>query len=72
MRTQHAEHQRTERELRSVKTRIDGLKSACEAALAARQHAEETLNVQKVAGQAMLQRLQSHKAFQRLDAVLQS
>ena len=30
--------------------------------MAARQHAEETLNVQKVAGQAMLQRLQSRSA----------
>ena len=62
LRTQQAEHLKCARELRAVKGRVDGLKSACEAAMEARQHAEETLNVQKVAAQAMLQRLQSRSA----------
>lgn len=59
MRTQQSEHLKCARELRTLRGKVDGLRASCEAAKASRQHAEETLNVQKVATQAMLQRLQS-------------
>ena len=62
LRTQQAERLRCERELRQVRSKVDGLKAACDAATAARSHAEEQLDVQKVAAQAMLTRLQSRAA----------
>ena len=44
------------------KGKVESLRAACASAVAAKTHAEETLNVQKVAAQAMLQRLQSRSA----------
>jgi hypothetical protein len=55
LRTQQAERMRCERELRLLRSKVDGLKAAGDAAVAARTVAEEQLDVQKVAAQAMMQ-----------------
>ena len=62
LRTQQAEHLKCSRELRALKGKIDSLKAASEAARQGQLQAEESLSVQKVAAQAMMQRLQSRSA----------
>ena len=62
LRTQQAERMRCERELRLLRSKVDGLKAAGDAAAAAKGVAEEQLDVQKVAAQAMMQRLQARAA----------
>ena len=62
LRTAQAEHLKCQRELRALRSKMDSLHASCDAALGARYHAEQALDVQKVAVATMLQRLQVRSA----------